>query len=206
MERCFGGGSTISTSLIAVVPEAGYEINKIYPPGVALTVKRSPPPLLPACPSSQIARERSRRSENGSGCSCAPRDPAVSSAAGAAPDNPARRPRRGSPRRWAPRSCLARCGRCQRGSPHRSDRQRCRSTPSRRRSPDRSPGIARESAKPAVPPSMIPVNGSSFGRAGGRLRRDPGGTENASILATVRGSIPNCRAASRRLRPSICSA
>src|SRR5207248_7257588 len=35
MERCFGGGSTISTSLIAVVPEAGYEINKIYPPGVA---------------------------------------------------------------------------------------------------------------------------------------------------------------------------
>src|SRR5215831_9032145 len=35
MERCFGGGSTISTSLIAVVPEAGYEINKVYPPGVA---------------------------------------------------------------------------------------------------------------------------------------------------------------------------
>jgi enamine deaminase RidA (YjgF/YER057c/UK114 family) len=35
MERCFGGGSTISTSLIAVVPEAGYDINKIYPPGVA---------------------------------------------------------------------------------------------------------------------------------------------------------------------------
>jgi hypothetical protein len=51
--------------------------------------------------------------------------------------------------------------------------------------------------------SMIPVNGSSFGRADGRLRRYPGGTENASILATVRGSIPNCRAASRRLRPSI---
>ena len=38
---------------------------------------------------------------------------------------------------------------------------------------------------------MIPVNGSSFGRAGGRLRRYPGGTENASIFATVRGSIPN---------------
>ena len=37
MERCFGGGSTISTSLIAVVPGAGYEINKIYPPGVAST-------------------------------------------------------------------------------------------------------------------------------------------------------------------------
>ena len=35
-----------------------------------------------------------------------------------------------------------------------------------------------------------PVNGSSFGRAGRRLRRYPGGTENASILATVRGSIP----------------
>ena len=35
MERCFGGGSTISTSLIAVVPEPGYEIRKIHPPGVA---------------------------------------------------------------------------------------------------------------------------------------------------------------------------
>jgi len=50
---------------------------------------------------------------------------------------------------------------------------------------------------------MIPVNGSSIGRAGGRLRRYPGGSENASILATVRGSMPNCRAASSRLRPSI---
>src|ERR1035441_5070190 len=49
---------------------------------------------------------------------------------------------------------------------------------------------------------MIPTNGSSFGRAGGRLRRYPGGTENASIFATVRGSIPNRRAASRRLIPS----
>ena len=48
---------------------------------------------------------------------------------------------------------------------------------------------------------MIAVNGSSFGRAGGRLRRYPGGTENASILATVRGSIPKRRAASRRLDP-----
>jgi hypothetical protein len=47
--------------------------------------------------------------------------------------------------------------------------------------------------------SMIPTNGSSFGRAGGRPRRYPGGTENASIFATVRGSIPNRRAASRRL-------
>jgi enamine deaminase RidA (YjgF/YER057c/UK114 family) len=35
MERCFGGRSTISTSLIAVTPEAGYEIRKILPPGVA---------------------------------------------------------------------------------------------------------------------------------------------------------------------------
>jgi len=31
----------------------------------------------------------------------------------------------------------------------------------------------------------------------------PGGTENASIFATVRGSIPKRRAASRRLTPSI---
>ena len=50
---------------------------------------------------------------------------------------------------------------------------------------------------------MIPVNGSSFGRAGGRLRRYPGGTENASIFATVRGSIPKRRAAARGLKPSI---
>ncbi|MGE0258531.1 MAG: Rid family hydrolase [Alphaproteobacteria bacterium] len=35
MERIFGGSSTISTSLIAVMPEAGYEIRKIHPPGVA---------------------------------------------------------------------------------------------------------------------------------------------------------------------------
>src|SRR5690349_3238274 len=35
MERCFGGSSTISTSLIAAVPEPGYEIRKIHPPGVA---------------------------------------------------------------------------------------------------------------------------------------------------------------------------
>jgi enamine deaminase RidA (YjgF/YER057c/UK114 family) len=35
MERCFGGGSTISTSLIAVLPEAGYEIRNIHTPGVA---------------------------------------------------------------------------------------------------------------------------------------------------------------------------
>src|SRR5258705_7852520 len=53
---------------------------------------------------------------------------------------------------------------------------------------------------------MIPTNGSSFGRAGGRLRRYPGGTENASIFATVRGSIPKRRAASRRLIPSTYTA
>ena len=35
MERCFAADATISTSLIAVVPEAGYEIRKIHPPGVA---------------------------------------------------------------------------------------------------------------------------------------------------------------------------
>ena len=35
MERLFGAGSTISTSLIAVMPEAGREIRKIHPPGVA---------------------------------------------------------------------------------------------------------------------------------------------------------------------------
>src|SRR5271156_1705844 len=53
---------------------------------------------------------------------------------------------------------------------------------------------------------MILTNGSSFGRAGGRLRRYPGGTENASIFATVRGSMPNRRAASRRLIPSTYAA
>src|SRR5918997_233880 len=35
MDRVFGGSSTISTSLIAVVAEAGYEIRKVHPPGVA---------------------------------------------------------------------------------------------------------------------------------------------------------------------------
>lgn len=35
MERLFAGGSTISTSAIAVVPEPGCEIRKIHPPGVA---------------------------------------------------------------------------------------------------------------------------------------------------------------------------
>ena len=49
---------------------------------------------------------------------------------------------------------------------------------------------------------MMPVNGSSLGRTGGFLRRYPGGTEKASIFATVRGSMPNRRAASRRLNPS----
>ncbi len=35
MERCFAGEATISTSMIAVMPDAGYDISKIYPPGVA---------------------------------------------------------------------------------------------------------------------------------------------------------------------------
>lgn len=34
MERLFGSASTISTSLIAVIPEARHEIRKIHPPGV----------------------------------------------------------------------------------------------------------------------------------------------------------------------------
>jgi hypothetical protein len=51
-----------------------------------------------------------------------------------------------------------------------------------------------------------PLNASSFGRAGRRLRRHHGGTENASISATVRGSIPNRRATSRRLSPSTYAA
>ena len=35
MERCFAAETTISTSLIAVLPEPGYEIRKFYPSGVA---------------------------------------------------------------------------------------------------------------------------------------------------------------------------
>src|SRR4051794_33776327 len=35
MDRIFSGSSTISTSLIAVMPEAGYEVEKIHPQGVA---------------------------------------------------------------------------------------------------------------------------------------------------------------------------
>jgi enamine deaminase RidA (YjgF/YER057c/UK114 family) len=35
MDRVFGSRSTVSTSLIAVAPQAGYEIRKIHPPGVA---------------------------------------------------------------------------------------------------------------------------------------------------------------------------
>ena len=49
---------------------------------------------------------------------------------------------------------------------------------------------------------MTPVNPSSLGRAGGLLRRYPGGTENRSIFATVFGSISNIRAACRWLIPS----
>ena len=42
---------------------------------------------------------------------------------------------------------------------------------------------------------MIPVNGSSSGRAGGRLRRYPGGTENARHLGyrpRVNPKLPRC--------------
>ena len=46
--------------------------------------------------------------------------------------------------------------------------------------------------------SMIPVNGPSFGRLGGALRRYPGGTENDSILRTVLRSTPNTRCSSPR--------
>src|SRR5438309_427235 len=35
MDRCFAAETTISTSLIAVLPEPGYEIRKIHPSGVA---------------------------------------------------------------------------------------------------------------------------------------------------------------------------
>ncbi len=35
MERCCCAEATISTSLIAVMPEPGYEIRKVHPPGVA---------------------------------------------------------------------------------------------------------------------------------------------------------------------------
>ena len=54
--------------------------------------------------------------------------------------------------------------------------------------------------------SMIGVKGSSFGRLTGFVRRYPGGTENRSVLSTVRRSIPKTRAASRRLIPSINTA
>jgi hypothetical protein len=53
---------------------------------------------------------------------------------------------------------------------------------------------------------MIPRKQSSFGRAGGRLRRYPGGIENDSIFDTVRGSMSKRRAAARRLIPSIRTA
>ena len=55
---------------------------------------------------------------------------------------------------------------------------------------------------------MTPMNGSSFGRTGGLLRRQPGGTENFNIFETVLGSIPERRAAgardSARLRWAFC--
>jgi len=53
---------------------------------------------------------------------------------------------------------------------------------------------------------MMAMNGSSFGRTTGLLRRYPGGTENCSILLTDRRSMPKSRAASRRLNPSMKTA
>ena len=59
--------------------------------------------------------------------------------------------------------------------------------------------VTRVCGRDGVMSALEPQRGS----VGGRLRRYPGGTENASILATVRGSIPKRRAASRWLIPSI---
>ena len=53
-----------------------------------------------------------------------------------------------------------------------------------------------------VAPQPRRLNGPSFGRLGGALRRYPGGTENDSILRTVLRSTPNTREASRVLIPS----
>src|SRR4051812_46559075 len=49
---------------------------------------------------------------------------------------------------------------------------------------------------------MIAVKAPSLGRAGGLVRRQPGGTACRSIFATVFGSMPKRRAASRWLSPS----
>src|SRR3954447_10800669 len=49
---------------------------------------------------------------------------------------------------------------------------------------------------------MIAVKVPSLGRAGGLVRRYPGGTEKASILRTVLRWMPKRRAASRWLSPS----
>src|SRR6056297_772104 len=49
---------------------------------------------------------------------------------------------------------------------------------------------------------MIPVKASSFGRFTGAVRRYPGGTENAIILATLSREMLKYRAASRWLIPS----
>jgi hypothetical protein len=46
--------------------------------------------------------------------------------------------------------------------------------------------------------SMIPMNRSNFGLVGGLLRRSRRRYREASIFATVRGSIPNRRAAKGR--------
>ena len=65
------------------------------------------------------------------------------------------------------------------------------------------PGYRR--SKPPARPKLdafTGASGSSLGRAAGLLRRYPGGTEKRSIFATVFGSMPNTRAACRRLIPS----
>ncbi len=49
---------------------------------------------------------------------------------------------------------------------------------------------------------MIGMNGSSFGRTTGFVRRYPGGSENRHIFETVSRLRPKTRAASRRLFPS----
>jgi hypothetical protein len=57
MEHCFGTDSTISTSLIAVMPE--HEIHKIYPPGVgSASVRVSCRPSFATISSSSLGRWR----------------------------------------------------------------------------------------------------------------------------------------------------
>jgi hypothetical protein len=48
MERCFAAGSTISSSLIAVVPGRDYAIERVQPPGV------TSPELVGLCPGRRL--------------------------------------------------------------------------------------------------------------------------------------------------------